>query len=892
MEQTTARDFLIHLKQGNYQGALDVANELDLDKDIVYKSQWTQRKAERGTSLTHEDIEILELIQDSAWLLSECLDTLIEGPEVQKELLLIGKKRVFTITDPIINDRLGSLTTTDKTWLRTRLYIMEYLDRLHTYIKIWPSYSSSASFATYYGQFRDSHLVAQAIEFARCENHVALDAIFMHHGREVLPYRLFILSQIPETADPSRFDLPHVTHDHEDRWLEEPWSKDRVQEDRIKKLIQLDVPELSTYLTRLESGIEKTDYPTTSDVIAKWYRQRAEATDKIGLSSQALEISRYAQVMGVTGIESLITDYEWLCKYIYASSDHVDEVVDLDKFLKMSNYEILQGLLSHTTTASVVDDVRRLALPWVELCRKKTSEDHMSLLYQWLFTISVDHLEWCCNIIEMSKPTLSPEDRIITDDIDLSRIVLSIAYTVNGSTEYLIRMFECLPIFPELGADSDKIVEIASISPLPNHPRDLYKELQSVGPYGLTQMMDLFQNHLSSAEILSRYNASIPLPWFLVDQPIESQRQLCIRMASQAAGGVESGGEKFDHDDDWRELLDDMIRLNEDDSGVFDKLDSLEILEIFFSSLLRCGRFKLAKELILGSKKIMDINKAEKLVIDAEREFFDNATSGNKNVGRMKQAWDCLHILPPTADIKKEMDLIEATHLLISEYRVQDRPGYTLMPIQVRQCKDRLEFIPKLINARREIYRRHDDVLELVRKLGFQDNLLAKVKALSMLAGAALVDEDYLESYKLCQITVEAAQNKSSIHSDENNEIDQCAFQICLNLGKMDSFNDISRRLDVLSMAMSLCPVENIRDVLTVWRKLDKQNPDPIDLAQLNAQSLNKHMAGSNSWQGLLHNATKQWKIGELLTGGEAADGNNKRKRDIVRNVVGGWLFQ
>lgn len=296
----------------------------------------------------------------------------------------------------------------------------------------------------------------------------------------------------------------------------------------------------------------------------------------------------------------------------------------------------------------------------------------------------------------------------------------------------------------------------------------------------------------------------------------------------------------------------------------------------------------------------MDITKAEQLVIDAEREFFDNATSGNINSGSMKQAWDCLKILPPTTEIKKEIDLIEATHTLIAEYKVQDRPGITIMPIQVRQSKNRLELISKLIHAKRDMYRRHEQVLELVRKLGYGDDLLARVKALAMLANAALVEEDYLESYKLCQIAVDEAQNKrtSGKSRNYNNEVDQAAWQICLGLGKMEAFDDINRRLDVLSMAMTLSPVENIRDVLTVWRKLDEGRPDQIQFAQLDAHRFDNDNQEAKGWQGLLQNATKQWSLGDLLTGGEQAERNRgtdgaggKRKRDIVRNVVGGWLF-
>lgn len=301
----------------------------------------------------------------------------------------------------------------------------------------------------------------------------------------------------------------------------------------------------------------------------------------------------------------------------------------------------------------------------------------------------------------------------------------------------------------------------------------------------------------------------------------------------------------------------------------------------------------------MGSNKIMDITKAEQLVIDAEHEFFDNATSGNMNSGSMKLAWDCLKILPMTTEIKKETDLIEATHTLIYEYKVQDRPGMALMPIQVRQSKNRLGLIPKLIHAKGDTYHHHEQVLEIVRKLGYGDDVLAKVQALAMLASAALVDEDYLESYKLCQITVEAAQNKTSAKQSKayNDQVDQSAWQICLNLGKVEDFDDINRRLDVLSMAMTLSPVENIRDVLGVWRTLDQDKPSQIALAQLSANNYNENNNEAKGWQGLLHNATKQWSLGELLTGGSdherktADSSGSKRKRDLLRNAVGGWLF-
>ncbi|RCH85839.1 hypothetical protein CU097_005433 [Rhizopus azygosporus] len=906
MDQSSTQGILIHLNQGNYQAALDLATELSLDKTAIYKAQWSQLSRQKGTHIQESDLELLTLVKDDdAWVAVQCLNTVVDEPNVQKKIIKLGKECAMKQTEAIIAklDPQYTPTTQELTWLRTRHYFLQYSDRLETIIKIWPSLTDKGSFAEAYSQFRDCNLIALAIESAREENNIMLDALFMHHGKQLLPYRLFILSQIPETADPSSFDLPHVTNDHEDPWLQEPWRSelDVVEQDWVQDLIRLDVPEKAAYLKTLHDSIQSTDYPTSLKVIADWYMERADAADAIGLSTHALEISRYAQVMGVTGIESKLAEYEWLCKYVYSSNDN--RFINLSKFRELSNYEVLEGLLHNTSSKTIIDDMLRLALPWIEVCKSRKIQEYEDeekaefLLHRWLLGTQAtpDHLDRCCLICEHSKPTLSTEDRVIKDNFDLSRLVLSIIYSSDGShMEYLVRLFECLPIFSDTPQQDKEVTDMATILPYASTPLGIFTALQEAGPFGLTKMMDTLQGHLSSAEMLARYHTYVPLRWYLEDQPVSSQRQLCIRIASQAAGGVESGGARFDQDDDWRELLDDMLRLQDGGKGVFGKLDSEEVLEVFFSSLLRCGRFKLAKELILGRNKLIDITKAEKLVIDAEREFFDNATSGDMYSGDLKQAWDCLKILPPTTQIKKEMGLIEAAHTLIAEYRVQHQPGISLMPIQIRQSSNRLEFISKLLNIKRDIYNHHEKVLQLVTRLGYnEDDTLAKVKAISMLASAALVEEDYLQSYKLCQIAVEMALNKSTKHPKAyNDQVDHTVWQICFNLGKLKSFDDVSRRLNVLSMAMSLSPAEHLRDVLAAWRELDATKPSQIDLAQLDADRYETNTESASNWQGLLQNATKQWSLGDLLAGtsGEQTEGG-KRKRDIVRNVVGSWLF-
>lgn len=261
--------------------------------------------------------------------------------------------------------------------------------------------------------------------------------------------------------------------------------------------------------------------------------------------------------------------------------------------------------------------------------------------------------------------------------------------------------------------------------------------------------------------------------------------------------------------------------------------------------------------------------------------------------------------------VNEEKDLIEATHTLISEYHVMDRPGIELMPIQVRRSTNRLDLISKLINSRRGIYRQPTQVLDLTQKLGYQDDLLAQVRVLGMLASAALVDEDFDTSYKLCCATVDKARSLET-HPNRRHyrldEINQAAWQACFNLGKVELFENPRKRLDVLAMALELAPAENVSEVLSVWRNLDRQVP-PSDLEWL--EDANQDVVGASTsiqgddkgvvgWHSLFDSARRQqWRLGDLLGGSAGSSGaatpepgsEGKRKRDQLREMVGGWLF-
>jgi hypothetical protein len=89
-------------------------------------------------------------------------------------------------------------------------------------------------------------------------------------------------------------------------------------------------------------------------------------------------------------------------------------------------------------------------------------------------------------------------------------------------------------------------------------------------------------------------------------------------------------------------LLEDMLKLQSNDRGAFGQIPKDEIYIDFLSGLIACGKFRLAREILLplDGTRPLDAAASEKLIIDSSREFFDNASSGNMHHGYMRMAYE------------------------------------------------------------------------------------------------------------------------------------------------------------------------------------------------------------------------------------------------------------
>lgn len=111
---------------------------------------------------------------------------------------------------------------------------------------------------------------------------------------------------------------------------------------------------------------------------------------------------------------------------------------------------------------------------------------------------------------------------------------------------------------------------------------------------------------------------------------------------------------------------------------------------------------------------------------------------------------DSLKVLPETTNIRKEMDLIEATNFMTSTYNLA-APGTstTILPFQIRATENRLTLVRRLIMTQENAYREHADMLELAIKatgIGQKKSLRQQVEihVVSMLIEAALKDRNHV----------------------------------------------------------------------------------------------------------------------------------------------------
>ncbi|KAK5823477.1 secretory pathway protein Sec39-domain-containing protein [Linnemannia elongata] len=750
-----------------------------------------------------------------------------------------------------------------------------------------------------FNTFKDMDLSTQACIFAEAEFIEGVKILLTRHNRETWPWRLAIANRVPEACPTELYKdlLPQI--DPKTR-QEKAWTPDHPWKD----LDWVEVPECRTavfgssdhemdrYLELQALKLEEpVAFPASAEVLSHWYIDRALEIDKN--AAQMMEERRLIQ-HGTThylpGLETMSEDLEILCKLLYeikpdsrrpeARARWADTVLEisLEQFSLMNPMEVVQLCLGMSDELTIVQDVRRLVLPYLSVVvpRRWQRKDPvhvpgqglpagldinnpMSYLYAFLLSQSPTHLSWVGAIVEASKPVYEPEERIISDDMDLSWLTMACMYGCRTVDEWKVMsdMIVCLPMFEQTEDDifirsgtdpqasslvlaHDRAALLQQLDPINMFPAFVkYAPTQGLMQHAL----DTLEQHLTAAETLARYDLPVRLSWFLENSDSEaSQLQMVIKMARLASGGPEKMGERFESDDEWMLLLEDLIRLRggEKGGGVLGLVSEQDIYREYLAGVLSCGKFELAKAILFppGLLPPVRLAVAEKLVIDCSSEMYNNAPSGNRHQGLMKMAYDCLKVLPETTNIRREMDLIEATNFMTSTYNLT-APGSsnTILPLQIRATENRLSLVRRLIMTQENAYRDHATMLELAIKvtgIGQKKALRQQVEiqVVGMLIEAALRERNHVfalqQSERLMDLLkVSGATDLNTDGSPKMRRGDMDAkkpWEIFMQVGSESAGRDYSKRLAVLGYAMACCPADKVESVLEIWRSLEMES--------------------------------------------------------------------
>lgn len=183
-----------------------------------------------------------------------------------------------------------------------------------------------------------------------------------------------------------------------------------------------------------------------------------------------------------------------------------------------------------------------------------------------------------------------------------------------------------------------------------------------------------------------------------------------------------------------------------------------------------------------------------------------------------------LAVAKPSGAIKREQEFIEATSRICS-FNVTSRSGIPISPIEIRLEKDKLDLVARILSSTEDAYKHSGVLLDLVYKLGYQDDIAAEVRVRTMLAEAALQAEDFVNAFEtideMAEIVRQIPKDDKTASSEKSREL---CWQSCFQLGRQTEYEDVERKLRLLGYALELCPPEHLMAVLNVWHRVEKES--------------------------------------------------------------------
>ncbi|XP_006869532.1 PREDICTED: neuroblastoma-amplified sequence-like, partial [Chrysochloris asiatica] len=825
-----------------YEEALSLAQTYGLDTDLVYQRQW-RKSAVNIASIQ----DYLSKIKKRSWVLHECLERVPENVDAAKELLQYGLKGTdlealiaigkgtddgrFILPGEVDIDNMSyeelspeenesvmsqkekelrkrqellklvnfsKLTLEQKELCRCRLKLLTYLDRLATYEEILgvPHASEQRYDAEFFKKFRNQNIVLSARTYARESNVQALEILFTYHGAELLPHRLVILSNFPETTSPHEYSvlLPEACG-ADDSLMIIPWhehkhrDKDWCEESKCKVVVEPSLQDENEFLYAAQP--ELLNYRTTQlavERVTEWYHTRAEEIEHYARQVDcALSLVRLGMERSIPGLMVLCDNLVTLETLVYEAGCEL--TLTLKELQQMKDIEKLRLLMNSCSEDKYVTSAYQWMVPFLHRCEKQSPGVANELLKEYLVTLAKADLKFPLKIFQHSKPDL--QQKIIPDQDQLMEIALQCIYNCERNDQ-LSLCYDILECLPQRGYGHKTNMSTA-----------------------LHDMVDQLEQILSVSEILEKHGLEKPISFVKSTQSSsEEARKLMVRLTRHTGRKQPPVNESH-----WRTLLQDMLAMQQ---NVYTCLDSDACYEIFAESLLcssHLANIHLAGQMMQCTASSINppasithkgktqyrvsYEKSIDLVLAASREYFNSST--NLTDSCMDLARCCLQLITdrPTA-IQEELDLIQALGYL-------EEFGVKILPLQVRLFSDRIGLIKECFSQSPTCYKQSAKLLglaELLRVAG-EDSEERRGQVLILLVEQALHFHDYKAANMHCQELMATGFSKS--------------WDVCSQLGQSEGYQDMATRQELMAFALTHCPPTSIECLLAASSSLQTE---------------------------------------------------------------------
>ncbi|XP_052042051.1 NBAS subunit of NRZ tethering complex isoform X3 [Apodemus sylvaticus] len=821
------------IESEDYEEALSLAHTYGLDTDLVYQRQW-RKSAVNIASIQN----YLSKIKKRSWVLHECLERVPENVDAAKELLQYGLKGTdlealiaigkgvddgrFTLPGDVDIDSVAyeelspadkepakskrqkelkkrhellklvnfsKLTLEQKELCRCRLKLLTFLDRLATYEEILgaPHASEQRYDAEFFKKFRSQNIVLSARTYARESNVQALEILLTYHGSHLLPHRLAILSNFPETTSPHEYAvlLPEACWNNDSLTII-PWAErkhraeDWCEELECRMVVEPNLQDDSEFLYAAQPELLQYRTPQlTVEKVMAWYQHRAEAIEHhAGQVDCALSLVRLGVERHIPGLLALCDDLVTLETLVYEAG--CDFTLTLKDLQQMKDLEKLRLLMEHCSEDNYVTSAYQWMVPFLHRCEKQSPGTANELIREYLVTLAKGDLKLPLKIFQHSKPDL--QQKIIPDEDQLMAIALECIYNCERSDQ-LSLCYDILECLPQRGCGHNTKVTSS-----------------------LHDMVDQLEKILSVSELLKTHGLEKPVSFVKNTQSSsEEARSLMVRLTRHTGRKQPSVGESH-----WRMLLQDMLTMQQ---HVYTCLDATACYEIFTESLLCSSRLEnihLAGQMMQCSacsdnlpagavqkgkpQYRVSYERSIDLVLAASREYFNSST--NLTDSCMDLARCCLQLITDRpAAIQEELDLIQALGYL-------EEFGVKILPLQVRLCSDRITLIQECVSQSPTCYKQSAKLLGLagLLRVAGENPEERHGQVLILLVEQALRVHDYKAASMYCQELMAAGYPES--------------WAVCSQLGQSEGYQDLATRQELMAFALTHCPPSSIELLL------------------------------------------------------------------------------